>query len=149
MTIDTRPPTDLQAKKRAAAARFEAIAAAHLPKGWRVVRYRKSLSGYCDLVDKIIVVPRPRSRRALYIFLHECAHAVLHHKRNGKPRHVEELEAELWAHAAMRAAGVPVPHSMTARARRHVAHKIQQAVRRGAKKIDAKARHFAGIKGAP
>ena len=95
----TRSPVDLQAAKRVAAERFEAIAVRHLPPGYSVVRYRKNLSGYCDPKNKVIVVPRPRTRKALYIFLHECAHAHLH--RNGSrgrvPRHVEELEAEQWA----------------------------------------------------
>jgi hypothetical protein len=141
----TRSPVDLQAAKRVAAERFEAIAVRHLPPGYSVVRYRKNLSGYCDPKNKVIVVPRPRTRKALYIFLHECAHAHLH--RNGSrgrvPRHVEELEAEQWAHARMREAGIRVPRAMTKRAKRYVARKIKQAIARGAKHIDPQARRFA------
>ena len=141
----TRSPADLQAARRAAAERFEAIAAAHLPPGWSVVRYRKNLSGYCDHTNKVIVAPRPRSRKALYIFLHECAHAR-EHCSNGRgrvPRHVEELEAEQWALARMREHGIRVPRAMTKRAKNYVARKIKQAVARGAKRIDPAARRFA------
>jgi hypothetical protein len=140
---------DLQASKRAAAERFEAIASRHLPPGYSVVRYRKNLSGYCDHKNKVIVSPRPRTRKALYIFLHECAHAHLH--RNGNrgrvPRHVEELEAEQWAHARMREAGIRVPRAMTKRAKRYVARKIKQAIARGAKHIDPQARRYVRISG--
>lgn len=139
----TRSLADLQAARRAAAERFEAVAAAHLPPGWRVVRYRKNLSGYCSLKNKVIVAPRPRSRKALYIFLHECAHAHLHRSDSRAPRHVEELEAEQWAHAKMREYGIRVPRAMTRRAKRYVARKIKEAIARGAKHIDPQARRFA------
>jgi hypothetical protein len=83
---------------------------------------------------------------SLYIFLHECAHATLGH--NGKvPRHVEEMEAEQWAHATMRKHGIAVPRSMTEQAKQYVARKIRQAVRRGAKRIDARAKAFAKSNG--
>jgi hypothetical protein len=89
----------------------------------------------------------PSSRTAT----HECAHAHLH--RNGSrgrvPRHVEELEAEQWAHARMREAGIRVPRAMTKRAKRYVARKIKQAIARGAKHIDPQARRFArSVRGA-
>jgi hypothetical protein len=80
---------------------------------------------------------------SLYIFLHECANANLGHSHNGKyPRHVEEMEAEKWAHAKMREHGVPVPRVMTKRAKRYVARKIRQAKRRGAKRINREALAF-------
>lgn len=60
------------------------------------------------------------------------------------PRHVEEMQAEQWAHEKMREAGVPIPPKQTQRAKLYVARKIYQAKRRGAKNIDPRAREFAG-----
>jgi hypothetical protein len=54
------------------------------------------------------------------------------------------MEAEKWAHEKMRENDVPVPRSMTKRAKEYVAHKIRQAQTHGAKKIDRKAARFAG-----
>lgn len=136
-------PTELQAARKAAAARFEAVGNLYVPQGY-TVEYRKSLSGRHWGSRKLIQAPRPVTRKALYIFLHECAHAILKHSHNGKvPRHVEEMEAEQWAHAKMREHGIAVPRSMTRRAKQYVARKIEQAKRRGAKRIDPKARAFA------
>lgn len=135
---------ELQAARKAAAARFMAIAALCLPEGY-TVEYRKSLSGCCFIKRKLIQAPRPVTRKALYVFLHECAHAV-HDHRGQKPRHVEEMEAEKWAHAKMREHGVAVPKAMTKLAKDYVARKIRQALRRGAKRIDPAAKRFAGRK---
>jgi hypothetical protein len=140
---NSRSAADLQAARRAAAEKFEAIAQTYLPPGWRVARYRKALSGYCDYNNKVIVTPRPRTRKALAIFLHECAHAHKHGANSRKPRHVEEFEAEQWAHLQMREHGIRVPRSVTQRAKRYVARKIKQALARGAKHIDPEARRFA------
>jgi len=134
---------ELQAARKAAAERFEAIAKLYIPEGY-TVEYRKSLSGRHWGDRKLIQAPRPVTRKSLYIFLHECAHAVLGHSYNGKvPRHVKEMEAEKWAHAKMREHGVSVPRAMTKRAKQYVAYKIKQAERRGAKRINAQARAFA------
>ena len=92
--------------------------------------------------SKRIDAPRPVTRKALYIFLHECAHAHLHVDRKPKA-HVREMEAEMWAHARMREHGIAVPRAMTARAKRYVARKIVQAKRCGAKSIDRKAAQYA------
>ena len=132
---------DLQQARREAAQRFEAIGMSYLPEGWTFA-YRKSLTGCCYGQRKHIEAPRPVTRKSLYIWLHECAHAHLHGKRN-RPRHVEEYEAEQWAHAKMRESGVPVPKDMTKRAKRYVLHKIDQANARGAAAINYDALKFA------
>lgn len=136
--------TDLQAARKAAAERFYAVGMAALPAGW-TYKFRKALSGRAFLESKRIESPKPVTRKSLYIWLHECAHAHLHAgDRIGKAkRHVEEFEAEQWAHAKMREAGIPVPRTMTKRAKAYVARKITQATRRGAKHIDPNARRFA------
>jgi hypothetical protein len=112
---------------------------------------RKSLSGKCYYKSKTISAPKPVTRKSLYIFLHECAHAHLHAplyyeskaKYRRKPSHVIELEAEQWAHEKMREHNVPVPRSITKRAKEYVGWKIDQAVARGAKNIDPDARRYA------
>jgi hypothetical protein len=123
---------------------YEQIAMRYLPKGYRV-EYRKSLTGRHYGQRRLIKTPRPRTPKSLYIFLHECAHAHLHtgSGKNGK-RHVQEMEAELWAHEMMARHGIPVPPEMTERAKRYVARKIVQAERRGARHIDPRAVAFAG-----
>jgi hypothetical protein len=137
-----RLAADLQAARRAAAEKFEAIALAHVPRGWRV-QYRKC-RGYCYPESKLIVAPRPCTRKSLYRFLHECGHAHQHGVFGRKPRHVEEMEAEKWARAAMHAAGVPIPRSMIQRGNQYVAQKIKQALSGGAKHIHPEARRLAG-----
>jgi hypothetical protein len=118
---------------------------ATVPEGW-TVRLHKRLSGRCFLTEKVIVAPCPVTRRAMHIFLHDVAHAVLHAGRTHKPRHVEELEAEQWAFAKMWELGVAVPAKALVRARRYVARKIKQAEGFGrAKHIDPKARAFAKL----
>jgi hypothetical protein len=131
-------PEELSAARKAAAERFYAIGMSHLPEGWTYT-FRKNLSGRAFLQSKRIEAPKPVTRKSLYIWLHECAHAHLHLTRG--VRHVEEMEAEQWAHAKMREAGVPVPRSMTERAKRYVARKIRQAGPKA--KIDPKAKAFA------
>jgi len=134
---------ELQRARKAAADRFLAVAERYKPEGYTFV-YRKSLSGMHYGVSKIIHAPKPTTRKALYIFLHECAHAHLGHAHNGKaPRHVEEMEAEQWAHEKMRENDIPVPRSMTKRAKAYVGRKIRQAEARGAKHIDPAARRYA------
>jgi hypothetical protein len=105
---------------------------------------RKSLTGRAWSKDGRIIAPEGRTRKQLYILAHECAHVALRHcDQPRKPKHVKELEAEKWAHAALRAHGVPVPRSMTTLAKEYVAYKIKQATRRGAKHINAEAVAYA------
>jgi hypothetical protein len=136
-----RTGAELQAARRAAAERFQAIAMQYVPDGY-TVQYRKSLSGRHYGKRKLIQAPRPVTRKSLYIFLHECAHAHLHQDRKPKA-HIREMEAEQLAHARMREHGIPVPREMTNRAKSYVARKIEQAKRSGVKRIDAKAKRFA------
>lgn len=138
------PAADLQQARREAAERFYAIGMANVPAGWTFA-FRKALSGRAFLKRLHIDGPKPVTRKALYIWLHECAHAHLHGgaKIGKTKRHVEEMEAEQWAHAKMREHGIAVPRAMTERAKTYVARKIKQAERSGAKRIDPAARAFA------
>ena len=138
MTLD---PAKARQARDEAALRYQALATTYVPEGWTVAT-RKSLTGRCYMREKRIEAPVPKTRKSLYIFLHECAHAHLH-VGSRKPRHVEEMEAEQWAHTKMRENDIPVPREMTQRAKAYVAWKIRQAVKRGAKTINKEALAFA------
>lgn len=135
---------DLQAARKAASERFYRIGMAYLPEGY-TYKFRKSLWGAHWGERKHIDGPKPLTRKALYIWLHECAHAHLHASPEGKrkTRHVQEMETEKWAHEKMRFHGVPVPKAMTERSIRYVDRKIDEAVKRGAKHIDPEAAKYA------
>jgi len=124
---------------------YEQIALKYLPKGYRV-KYRKRLSGMHYGSLNLIATPKPMTAKSLYIFLHECAHAYLHigSGQSAAPRHVQEMEAILWAWDKMGKHNVPIPPEIIRRNRRYVARKIVQAERRGAKRIDPQAIEFAG-----
>src|SRR5262245_55504070 len=136
-----RTGAELQAARKAPADRSMAIAMQYVPEGY-TVEYRKSLSGRHWGKRELIQAPRPVTRKALYIFLHECAHAHLH-RDHRKKVHVMEMEAEKWAHEKMREHGIAVPRKMTTRAKAYVGRKIAATVARGAKRIDPEARRFA------
>ncbi|MGB2614613.1 MAG: hypothetical protein WBE06_07885 [Phycisphaerae bacterium] len=138
-----KSPEELQAAKRAMAERCEAIAKQEMEQhGVSVRHFRSRLGGRAFIKQREIEAPHPRTRRSLYVFLHEVAHIALRHRR-GKPRHVEEMEAWKWAREAMRRHGIPVPRRSTQAAREHVAYKIHQAEARGAGHISPEARRFA------
>jgi hypothetical protein len=93
-----------------------------------------------------MLVPRPHTREALYIFLHECAHLHLKHFNscdtedsrlrlaytgNGQlPRAQEEYEAEQWAISVMRLEGLKVPKMMIRDAKKYVRDCLKES-RRG------------------
>ena len=124
------------------AAIFAAVAKRHTPKGW-TVKYRESLTGRCFYRTETIATPPPTTARRLQIFLHECAHAVLHGPRSGKPRHREEYEAEMKSFQWMWESEIDIPQECIDRAKKYVGWKIKQAIKRGAKHIDPEASAFA------
>ncbi len=141
-----RTGSELQEVRKAARDRFLSTASALKSEaGVASHKIRKALSGMA-WPSGHIDAPEGATRRQLYILAHECAHVALGHGsikgKSRKPRHVEEMEAEQWAHDALRRYGVPVPRAMTVRAKRYVARKIRQAEARGAKRIDPAARKY-------
>src|SRR5262245_21917094 len=111
--------SELKAAREAASARFLAIAAEiKADAGVTAHVVRKALSGYATKDGKIYA-PEGRTRKQLYIVAHECAHVAMGHFDGKQPRHVEEMQAEKWAHEALRRHGVPVPRSMTIRAKQY------------------------------
>ena len=140
---------ELLRRRRQAEAKFLQIAAA-LKAEAGITRHDvcKELRGlaWCD--SGVILAPEGRTRKQLYILAHECAHVALKHgeqpDRARKPQHVEELEAEQWAHDALRRHGVPVPRVMTHGARRYVGHWIEKDERNGVVVTHEEALRFAG-----
>ncbi|MDE2364407.1 MAG: hypothetical protein KGM42_17155 [Hyphomicrobiales bacterium] len=133
----------LQLARQAAAVRYQAIAVKHTPDDVEVV-YRKRLTGCAWARSRRIAVPRPVTRRALHVYLHEVAHVVLRHYHD-RPVHVQEYEAEQWAFAVMRAEGVPIPRASVRRAKAYVAHTILRELARGCEPIHLPAARFANI----
>jgi hypothetical protein len=131
--LAVRSASELQAARQAATKRFLDIASALKAEagviGHKVTR---GLSGRAWSNFEYINAPEGRTRKQLYILAHECGHVALNHGRN-KPAHVKEMDAEKWAHDALRRHGVSVPRSMTKRAKQYVATKIYRAERRGGK----------------
>jgi hypothetical protein len=123
------------------AERFMAIAMAELPPGW-TYSFRKSLSGCCYTHEKRISAPKPVSREALYIWLHECAHA---HENHVGQCLLQEVRAEQWAHATMRKHGIAVSKSIIKAAKRNVGSAIVRALVHGEKHIAPEALAFAGM----
>ncbi|MEI6915753.1 MAG: hypothetical protein WCL39_11520 [Armatimonadota bacterium] len=128
------------------ARRCLACALGNVPENAVIISWRKTLTGRALHKGSLLALesPMPKTRRALYIFLHECAHLSLHCK-SSKPKHRREYEAEMFAHQKMAEAGIPVPEKTMDGARRYVAWKIHQAMRRGALAIDEDAYAFAGV----
>ncbi|MEZ5944947.1 MAG: hypothetical protein R3C18_26480 [Planctomycetaceae bacterium] len=106
--------------------------------GVETIEYHNRLAGWAVVESKRVRVPYPTTRRRLYIVAHEAGHVALDH-RGAKPKHRQEFEAERYAHDALRRYGISVPKKSTAQAKRYVAWKIRQALRRGAQTIDREA----------
>jgi hypothetical protein len=123
-------PTILLRARRAAAERFSLIAVKWTPADVHV-SFRRHLTGCAWAQSRKISVPRPRTRRALHIYLHEIAHVVLEHFHS-KPEYLQEYEAELWAFAVMRAEGISIPAKSIERAANYVRYLIHEAETHGA-----------------
>lgn len=121
-----------------------------IAKKWRprgvTVRFRKDdylIPAHATVLkdgSKEMYVPFPKTREALFIFLHECAHHHLGHLKPGysEPMWRQEYEAEHWAMATMRAEGLRVPRSMIAEAKRYVMECAKEDEKRGRRPPDYK-----------
>jgi len=146
--------------------KFEQIARALTPTCVRSIRFHKSLSGSASQKGSVLLAPCPKTRRALHIYLHECAHFVMHHpvhdlynqvgrSRNrkgweyepGHPKYIWEYQVAMWAQKAMRKYGVTVPKERTAHAKAYVKRRLDQAVRAGLREIDPEIARWCGWKG--
>ena len=125
----SRPGARLAFARRAAASKYLEIAEKYTPPDLQV-RYRSRLTGCAWARSRRIAAPRPVTRRALHVYLHEVAHVVLEHYHL-KSEHVQEYEAELWAFEVMRAEGIPIPAKSLRRAKDYVAYLVHEAARTG------------------
>jgi hypothetical protein len=141
--MDRRRAEALQEARRKAALRFSVIAAKHTPPNLQIV-YRKKLTGCAWVRGRKIAVPRPITRRALHVYLHEVGHVVLNHVHD-KPVHVQEFEAEQWAFAIMQREGVAIHQKSIHRAKAYVAQKIMQAIMSGNEPVHLDAARFANV----
>ena len=120
------------------------VALENTPSNVRCVRIRKDLSGLAETSGSdagLLCAPRPITRRALYVYLHECAHFVLH--ADGKrPHYVEEYEADQWAHKVMRVAGITVPRAETRQAKENISDILRRVKRKKGRRIDPRIRAF-------
>jgi len=119
----------LRLAREETARRMMAIADKYTPADI-AVEYRARLTGCAWAWSRRIAAPRPVTRRALHVYLHEVAHVVLEHKHE-RPEYIQEYEAELWAFEVMKAEGVEIPPRCISRAKANVAYMIHRATRAG------------------
>jgi hypothetical protein len=106
--------------------RARQIMHAYTPRKWKVVQggvHQGGASGLCEYCEKTIYVPYVCDTFSLYVFLHEVGHAKLH-RFSKNPTHVDEYEAEMFAHKALRECGFSVPRYATQSAKRYVWEEI-------------------------
>jgi TPR repeat len=115
------------------------------PENVRVIEIRESLDGRAWLLIGKLSAPRPVTPRALFIFLHECAHFVLHSDGKRRKRYLEEMQAEKWALARMQESGIPVPRDITRESKERVRLLIHKTSGHGAGNVDKEALRYAGI----
>lgn len=103
-------------------ARIDAIANRYHPEGWRVFESKtRKREGKAHYPSRTILVPLIHDVCTLHNFLHECAHALLHHWGDGASTlHREEYEAERWAIEIARQNGIAVPRSIIIQAKVYV-----------------------------
>jgi len=145
---------------------FERLARALTPENVRAIRFRKKLSGRASWKAGAIEVPRPKTCDSCYVYLHECAHILIHSPvrlrldqdgRNRKskgweyepehPRYVWEYQAEQWAHQALPKYGFPVSLKMMNSAKQYVLELLKEAVAGGLREIDPDIAKWCGWKG--
>lgn len=136
-------PEALQLARKAVAARCLDIAARHTPDDVAIA-YRRRLTGCAWARSRRIAAPRPVTRRALHVYLHEVAHVVLEHFHD-RPVHVQEYEAEQWAFAVMETEGMAIPRASLWRARAYVAQEIMREIDRSGGPIHLPAAQFARV----
>lgn len=110
------------------------VAMRHLPKGY-TYEFRKGLSGYCCRKRKHIVAPKPVTRKALFVWLHECNHQ---HAYSQLPSYEVEYLCETFAIETMEKEGIKVHPDSVADAKRYVNKRLKQGLRSGLAKEKVK-----------
>lgn len=100
---------------------------AYKPKRWKIIMggaQQRGASGVCDFTQRAIYIPLVCDDYSLGVYLHEVAHAKLH-RHSIRPHHMDEYEAERWAHQALRDCGFRVSRTITSAAKSYVAECIR------------------------
>lgn len=133
---------------------YRGIFEKELPEGWSY-RFRKGLTGRCYHGERLVVCPEPKTRRSLYVALHEVGHAVLHYAPGNrfsvvsKSVYVMEYEAEQFAMDKLREYRVAVPRKELNRAKQYVQSQMFKAANRGRTNWDQYDRKIAAWCGFP
>jgi hypothetical protein len=99
-------------------------------KGFKI-EYRKSaLTGVVYPKQKLCIIPHIKSRKSLYIAIHELYHCLRQKKTKV---YIDECNAEVFAHKYLRHLGFAVPRDETQRAKRYIRYKLVKALNRGLK----------------
>jgi hypothetical protein len=125
---------------------------------WLLPKKNHLYPAHANLQKSEALLPRPLTREKLYVNLHERGHLILKHfgthwtrspfkrtkytRKNELPGHVEEYQAEMFAHRTMRKHGIAVPRHMTRDAKRYVRDWIESDRKQGIK-IDKKVEMWA------
>lgn len=118
------------------------------PATVELIVFNRKLSGRAAFRGRMLIVPKPFTRRALHTFLHECGHIALgHFNGNHQAEYMAEFQAERFATATMRAAGIPVARRDIWGGKQYVAKKIWLTLYDGFP-VDPKVRRWA-VSGVP
>jgi hypothetical protein len=90
-----------------------------------------------------MIVPRPNSIENLLIYLHECAHFVLHRDDEKTPRYLKEFQAETWALDKIQAEDLILSDELLLMSRKRIANDIRGALKNGIQRLDKRAVEFA------
>lgn len=103
------------------------VALKYLPKGY-TYSYRKALTGRCCRGRRWISAPKPVTRRALAVWLHECHHDNAYSEF---PRYYAEYQCEMFAIRTMEKEGIEVHPKTIESARAYVKKRLEKEVRGG------------------
>lgn len=115
--------------------RLQEIVEKYLPKGWRIrinPKYLDTIEAESSHVwglayerSKIIYLRCLHNLDDLWTFLHECGHVRLGHFRRQVPAHIEEWQADLYAHEIFLDEDLPIMPRLLAHAKYRVCEEIQ------------------------
>jgi hypothetical protein len=126
--------------------RLAKIAQVNTPLGVRVKYMPASESSpMANYAAAEMIVPRPDSIENLLVYLHECAHFVLHRNDETTPVYLKEFQAETWARDKIRRAGITLPDELLLGCRRRAANDIRCALKNGIQSLDSSVVDFAWI----
>lgn len=137
--------------KREFEKRSRVIVESELPEGWVFEYTRSNLTGTCYYLEKRIEGPAPKTRKSLYICLHEIGHSRLHYREKNvwktvsRPIYQTEYEAEQFAVEAMGRHGMKVHRDSIERAKGYVREKLRTAMRHGLKSFDHEIAEWCGF----